>query len=337
MVSFATKHFIDVKNYSSIPVALVAGGAGFVGSHLCDRLIGDHYRVFCLDNLYTGSIHNIAHLLNHPNFTFINQDVIQPCNVKEKLSLVFNLACPASPRHYQKDPVYTTKISVLGTMNMLELARQNNCVMLQASTSEVYGDPMVHPQPETYWGNVNPDGIRACYDEGKRCAETLCMDYHRQYGTQVKVVRIFNTYGPRMAEDDGRVISNFITQALKGEPLTIYGDGSQTRSIMYVSDLIEGFMRMVKTNVDFTGPVNLGNPEEYSVKELADIVSDLLGAPKNYVYKLLPQNDPRRRKPDISLAKCILAWQPKVKASNGLLRMINYVNANNVAALNYNM
>jgi UDP-glucuronate decarboxylase len=319
-----TKNKKEVKNHSPKPLALVAGGAGFVGSHLCDRLIADHYRVVCLDNLYTGSIDNIAHLLNHPDFMYIKQDVIQPCEVDEKLSLIFNLACPASPRHYQKNPIYTTKISVMGTLNMLELAQRNNCPMLQASTSEVYGDPALHPQPETYWGNVNPDGIRACYDEGKRCAESLCMDYHRQYGTRVKVVRIFNTYGPRMAEDDGRVVSNFITQALKGEPLTIHGDGSQTRSFMYVSDLIEGFMRMVHTPDDVTGPINLGNPEEYTVQELADIVSDLLGTEKKYVYKPLPQNDPTRRKPDITLAKSVLNWQPSVKAADGLRQVINY-------------
>ena len=319
-----TKNKKEVKNHSPKPLALVAGGAGFVGSHLCDRLITDHYRVICLDNLYTGSIDNIAHLLNHPDFTYIKQDVIQPCEVDEKLSLIFNLACPASPRHYQKNPIYTTKISVMGTLNMLELAQRNNCPMLQASTSEVYGDPAVHPQPESYWGNVTPDGIRACYDEGKRCAESLCMDYHRQYGTRVKVVRIFNTYGPRMAEDDGRVVSNFITQALKGEPLTIHGDGSQTRSFMYVSDLIEGFMRMVRTPDDITGPINLGNPEEYTVQELADIVSNLLGTGQNYVYKPLPQNDPTRRKPDITLAKSVLNWQPSVKALDGLRLVINY-------------
>lgn len=311
-------------NTSNNQTALIAGGAGFVGSHLCDRLIKDGFGVICLDNLYTGSIDNIAHLLNNSNFQFVKHDVIHPYECDETLSLVFNLACPASPRHYQKDPVYTTKTSVLGTLNMLNIAQQNHCPILQASTSEVYGDPLIHPQKESYWGNVNPDGIRACYDEGKRCAESLCMDFHRQYGTRVKIVRIFNTYGPRMAEDDGRVVSNFITQALTGDPLTIYGDGSQTRSFMYVSDLIEGFMRMVGTADDFTGPVNLGNPEEYTVQKLADIVSDLLGTDKNYVYKPLPQNDPTRRKPDITLAKSLLKWQPSVKATDGLRQVIDY-------------
>ncbi len=268
------------------PIALVAGGAGFIGSHLCDRLIDDGYKVICLDNLYTGSLHNIEHLMSHPRFTFVNHDVMTPYDVPG-LSLVFNLACPASPVHYQKDAVYTAKTAFLGTLNMLELARKNDCVMLQASTSEVYGNPLVHPQPETYWGNVNPIGIRSCYDEGKRIGETLCMDYHRQYGTKVKIVRIFNTYGPRMAENDGRVVSNFIVQALRDEDITVYGNGHQTRSFQYISDLIEGFMRMVETEVSITGPINLGNPEEHTVEELAETIIKLTGSHSRIVYKTL--------------------------------------------------
>lgn len=305
------------------PVALVAGGAGFIGSHLCDRLIDDGYKVICIDNLYTGSLHNIEHLMSHPRFTFVNHDVTTPYDMTG-LSLVFNLACPASPVHYQKDAVYTAKTAFLGTLNMLELARKNDCIMLQASTSEVYGNPLVHPQPETYWGNVNPIGIRSCYDEGKRIGETLCMDYHRQYGTKVKIVRIFNTYGPRMAEDDGRVVSNFITQALREEDITIYGDGSQTRSFQYVSDLINGFMKMVKTDDSFTGPVNLGNPEEYTVKQLAETIIKLTGSHSRIVYKTLPQDDPVKRKPDYIKANKILVWKPVVDLKSGLSSTIKY-------------
>ena len=303
------------------PVALVAGGAGFIGSHLCDRLIDDGYKVICIDNLYTGSLHNIEHLMSHPRFTFVNHDVTTPYDMTG-LSLVFNLACPASPVHYQKDAVYTAKTAFLGTLNMLELARKNDCIMLQASTSEVYGNPLVHPQPETYWGNVNPIGIRSCYDEGKRIGETLCMDYHRQYGTKVKIVRIFNTYGPRMAEDDGRVVSNFITQALREEDITIYGDGSQTRSFQYVSDLINGFMKMVKTDDSFTGPVNLGNPEEHTIRELANMIIELTGSYSRVVYKSLPQDDPIRRKPIVSIAKQEISWVPQIQLKEGVLETI---------------
>lgn len=299
------------------PTALVAGGAGFIGSHLCDRLISEGYRVICLDNLYTGSMDNIAHLMTDQRFTFVRHDVTRPYEVSG-LSIVFNLACPASPVHYQKDAVYTAKTAFLGTLNMLELARDNDCVMLQASTSEVYGNSLVHPQPETYWGNVNPIGIRSCYDEGKRAGETLCMDYHRQYGTKVKIVRIFNTYGPRMAEDDGRVVSNFIAQALRGDDITIYGDGSQTRSFMYISDLIEGIMRMTKTDEDFTGPVNLGNPEEHSVKELAEKIIDITGSVSGIIHKPLPSDDPVRRKPVSTKAERELGWMPVISLDFGL-------------------
>lgn len=305
------------------PVVLVAGGAGFIGSHLCDRLIDDGYKVICIDNLYTGSLHNIEHLIPHPRFTFANHDVTVPCHMAG-LSTIFNLACPASPVHYQKDAVYTARTAFSGTLNMLELARKNDCIMLQASTSEVYGNPLVHPQSETYWGNVNPVGIRSCYDEGKRIGETLCMDYHRQYGTKVKIVRIFNTYGPRMAENDGRVVSNFIVQALRGEEITIYGDGRQTRSFQYVSDLINGFMKMVKTEDSFTGPVNIGNPDEYSVKELAETIIKLTGSNSGIVYKPLPQDDPIQRKPMIDKAEKQLGWKPQVALHDGLNSTICY-------------
>lgn len=310
-------------NNTLSPIALVAGGAGFIGSHLCDRLIADGYKVVCLDNLYTGSLCNIEHLMSHPRFTFVYHDVIEPYDMLG-LSVIFNLACPASPVHYQKDSVYTAKTAFMGTLNMLELARKNDCVILQSSTSEVYGDPLVHPQPETYWGNVNPIGIRSCYDEGKRIGETLCMDFHREYGTQVKIVRIFNTYGPRMAEDDGRVVSTFIVQALRGEDITIYGDGSQTRSFQYVSDLIDGFMRMIATNENCTGPINLGNPEEYSVSELSEIVKAMMKSKSNINYKILPKDDPTRRKPNISAAEELLNWHPTVNLREGLLKTAMY-------------
>lgn len=261
--------------------------------------------------------------MSHPRFTFVNHDVTTPYDMTG-LSKVFNLACPASPVHYQKDAVYTAKTAFLGTLNMLELARKNDCIMLQASTSEVYGNPLVHPQPETYWGNVNPIGIRSCYDEGKRIGETLCMDYHRQYGTKVKIVRIFNTYGTRMAEDDGRVVSNFITQALRGEDITIYGDGTQTRCFQYVSDLINGFMKMVQTEDHFTGPVNLGNPEEYTVRELAETIIKLTGSRSRIVSKPLPQDDPIRRKPDSTLSKKIFYYIPIVNIEDGLKNTIDY-------------
>ncbi len=304
--------------------ALVAGGAGFIGSHLCDRLVEDGYKVLCMDNLYTGRMENIRHLLRNPNFSFVNHDVTNPISYDD-ISLIFNLACPASPVHYQKDAVYTTKTAVLGTLNLLEVAKANHCPILQASTSEVYGDPLVHPQQEDYYGNVNPVGIRSCYDEGKRCAESLCMDYHRQYGVQVKVIRIFNTYGPRMAKDDGRVVSNFIIQALSGKAITIYGDGLQTRSFQYVDDLIEAMMRVVKTGSSFTGPVNLGNPNEIAVKTLAEMVIALTKSHSHITSKPLPENDPRRRCPDISLATQQLGeWMPTVKIEEGLSKTIKY-------------
>ncbi|MBR4590482.1 MAG: SDR family oxidoreductase [Bacteroidaceae bacterium] len=304
-------------------IVLVAGGAGFIGSHLCERLLNDGYEVICLDNLYTGRIDNISHILTNKHFTFVNHDVTMPY-IATGLSMIFNLACPASPVHYQKDAVYTTKTAFLGTLNMLELARNNDCIMLQASTSEVYGNPLVHPQPETYWGNVNPIGIRSCYDEGKRIGETLCMDYHRQYGTKVKIVRIFNTYGPRMAENDGRVVSNFIIQALRGEDITVYGDGSQTRSFQYVSDIINGFVNIVKTDDSFTGPINLGNPEEYTVKELAETIIKLTGSHSYIEYKPLPKDDPIRRKPIISKAEKQFGWKPQVTLHDGLSSTICY-------------
>lgn len=316
-----------MRQQAIIKKVLVAGGAGFIGSHLCDRLIKDGHEVLCLDNLYTGNMANIEHLLHHPRFTFVEHDVILPYHVSD-LSAIFNLACPASPVHYQKDGIYTTKTAVIGTLNLLELARENGCLILQASTSEVYGDPHIHPQSEIYHGNVNPIGIRSCYDEGKRCAESLCMDYHRQYGTKVKVVRIFNTYGPRMAVNDGRVVSNFIMQALQGKPLTVHGDGSQTRSFMYVDDLIEGFMRMMQTDDDCTGPVNLGNPMETPIKKLAKMILLLTSSPSTIVWKERPMDDPLMRCPDISLASHLLrGWQPQINLETGLKQTIGYFKA----------
>lgn len=312
---------VEVNKHKTV---LVAGGAGFIGSHLCDHLVKDGYKVLCIDNLYTGRIENVCHLQRDARFSFVNQDVTVPVNYDD-ISLVFNLACPASPIHYQKDAVCTTKASVLGTLNLLEVAKKNHCPILQASTSEVYGDPLVHPQPEDYYGNVNPIGIRSCYDEGKRCAESLCMDYHRQYGVQVKIIRIFNTYGPRMAKNDGRVVSNFIIQALRGEDITIYGDGSQTRSFQYVDDLIEAMMRVVKTGDNFTGPVNLENPNEIAIRSLASMIISLTKSHSNVISKPLPQNDPKRRCPDISLATRQLdGWMSKVKIEDGLRKTIDY-------------
>lgn len=302
---------------------MVAGGAGFIGSHLCDRLLEEGYHVICLDNLYTGSLENISQHLNNPDFEFVKHDVVTPMEVLG-LSVVFNLACPASPKQYQKDAVYTTLTSVMGTINMLNLATKNNCPMLQASTSEVYGNPLIHPQSEDYYGNVNPVGPRSCYDEGKRCAESLCMDYHRQQHTKIKIVRIFNTYGPRMSPDDGRVVSNFVTQALKGESLTVYGDGRQTRSFLYVSDLIDAFMRVIATDDDFTGPVNLGNPEETTIGRFASMVIEQTNSKAMSVYRDLPQDDPIRRKPNITLANTILEWKPRVSALEGVQKVIEY-------------
>src|SRR5690349_12102014 len=289
---------------------LVTGGAGFLGSHLCDRLIAEGYEVLCIDNLFTGSKDNILDLLGHPRFEFIRHDVTFPLYVE--VDRIYNLACPASPIHYQHDPVQTTKTSVHGAINMLGLAKRLRAPIFQASTSEVYGDPSVHPQTEEYWGNVNPIGERACYDEGKRCAETLFFDYHRQYRLPIKVARIFNTYGPRMQPNDGRVASNFIVQALKGDPTTIYGEGSQTRSFCYVDDLIEGFVRFMAAGPEHTGPINLGNPGEFTMIELAEMILRLTGSSSRLVHRPLPADDPRQRRPDIAKAKAILGWEPKV-------------------------
>ena len=301
---------------------LVTGGAGFLGSHLCDRLIKDGNDVICVDNFFTGSKANIAHLIGNPYFELMRHDVTFPLYVE--VDQIYNLACPASPIHYQFDPVQTTKTSVHGAINMLGLAKRVKARIFQASTSEVYGDPVVHPQPESYWGNVNSIGPRSCYDEGKRCAETLFFDYYRQHNLDIKVARIFNTYGPRMHPNDGRVVSNFIVQALKGEDITIYGDGSQTRSFCYVDDLIEGFVRIMKTDVGFTGPINLGNPREFSMLELADTILKLAKSSSKLAYKPLPQDDPRQRQPDISLASSTLDWVPRVALKDGLKETVDY-------------
>ncbi|BBD78838.1 dTDP-glucose 4,6-dehydratase [Aerosticca soli] len=304
---------------------LVTGGAGFLGSHLCDRLLRDGHDVLCVDNFFTGSKRNVAHLLAEPYFELLRHDVTFPLYVE--VDRIFNLACPASPVHYQHDPVQTTKTSVHGAINMLGLAKRVKARILQASTSEVYGDPEVHPQREDYWGRVNPIGLRSCYDEGKRCAETLFFDYHRQHGLDIKVVRIFNTYGPRMHPNDGRVVSNFIVQALKGEDLTIYGDGSQTRSFCYVDDLIEALVRMMDTPAGFTGPVNVGNPAEFTMRELAEKVLALVGGTSKLVFRPLPPDDPRQRQPDIALAREKLRWQPTVSLEDGLRETIAYFRA----------
>lgn len=304
---------------------LVTGGAGFIGSQLCRRLVKNGDEVLCADNLFTGSKSNIRELLDYDNFEFLRHDVTEPLRVE--VDRVFNLACPASPVHYQYNPVKTIKTSVLGAMNMLGLAKRVHARILQASTSEVYGNPQVHPQPEEYWGCVNPIGIRSCYDEGKRVAETLFFDYHRQNHVDIKVVRIFNTYGPNMALNDGRVVSNFIVQALKGEPLTIYGDGSQTRSFCYVDDLVEGILRMMDSQEGFTGPVNLGNPGEFTILELAELVLELTGSRSEIVFCPLPQDDPTQRKPVIDLAKKELGWVPEVTLREGLEKTIAYFDA----------
>lgn len=301
---------------------LVTGGAGFLGSHLCDRLIARGEDVLCVDNFFTGSKANVAHLLGNPNFELMRHDVTFPLYVE--VDRIFNLACPASPVHYQHDPVQTTKTSVHGAINMLGLAKRVKARILQASTSEVYGDPEVHPQPESYWGRVNTIGIRSCYDEGKRCAETLFFDYHRQHALEIKVMRIFNTYGPRMHPQDGRVVSNFIVQALKGEDITIYGDGQQTRSFCYVDDLIEGMLRLMDSRADFTGPVNIGNPTEFTMLELAENVLRLVGSKSRLMFHPLPADDPKQRKPLIDLAQQELAWQPKVALEDGLKETIVY-------------
>lgn len=301
---------------------LVTGGAGFLGSHLCDKLISQGDEVLCVDNFYTGSRQNISHLLSNPNFELMRHDICFPLYVE--VDRIFNLACPASPVHYQFDPVQTTKVSVLGAINMLGLAKRLKVPILQASTSEVYGDPHVHPQPETYWGNVNPIGIRACYDEGKRCAETLFFDYHRQHNVEIKVIRIFNTYGPRMNRCDGRVVSNFVVQALQGSDITLYGDGEQTRSFCFVDDLIAGMLSMAGTAADIVGPINLGNPVECTMKELAETIIKITGSKSKLVYHPLPQDDPQQRKPDDCLAKRILGWEAKVGLNDGLTRTIKY-------------
>ena len=327
--------------HSSSPLrVLVTGGAGFLGSHLCDRLLADGHDVLCVDNFYTSTRRNIVHLLKHPNFELMRHDVTFPLYVE--VDRIYNMACPASPIHYQRDPVQTTKTSVHGAINMLGLAKRTGARILQASTSEVYGDPELHPQPESYWGNVNPIGIRSCYDEGKRCAETLFFDYRRQHNLPVKVARIFNTYGPRMLPNDGRVVSNFIVQALQGRDITIYGDGSQTRSFCYVNDLVDGLIRLMESDEEVTGPINLGNPGEFSIRELAEKVVDLVsgqgGSDKGgsascgsgfsrdlkVVYQPLPQDDPTQRQPDISQAKAVLGWEPKVPLEQGLPETIEY-------------
>jgi UDP-glucuronate decarboxylase len=301
---------------------LVAGGAGFLGSHLCERLLEQGDEVLCVDNFFTGRRSNVAHLLSNPRFELLRHDITFPLFVE--VDRIFNLACPASPVHYQFDPVQTTKTSVLGSINLLGLAKRLRIRILQASTSEVYGDPEVHPQTESYWGRVNPIGIRSCYDEGKRCAETLFFDYHRQSGVDIKVVRIFNTFGPRMHPNDGRVVSNFIMQALQGKDITIYGDGSQTRSFCYVSDLIDAMLRMMDTEEGFTGPVNIGNPEEFTIKELAEKVIGMTGSKSKLVFEPLPMDDPRQRRPDIALARAKLEWQPVTTVDKGLEATIAY-------------
>jgi UDP-glucuronate decarboxylase len=300
---------------------LVTGGAGFLGSHLCDRLIGDGHEVACIDNLFTGQKANIAHLLANPRFEFVRHDITDPFKIE--VDQIYNLACPASPPHYQYNPIKTVKTSVMGAINCLGLAKRVKARVFQASTSEVYGDPTVHPQPESYWGNVNPIGRRSCYDEGKRCAETLFFDYHRENKVDIRVVRIFNTYGPRMHPNDGRVVSNFIVQALKGEDLTIYGDGTQTRSFCYVDDLIEGFVRFM-AQTETVGPMNLGNPGEFTMLELAEVILKLVGGKSRIVHRPLPSDDPRQRQPDIALARRVLKWEPAIPLEEGLRHTIAY-------------
>ena len=311
-----------MKNPVSSKRLLVTGGAGFLGSHLCERLLSDGHDVLCVDNFYTGRKHNICHLFDNPLFEVMRHDICFPLYVE--IDEIYNLACPASPIHYQYDPVQTTKVSVHGAINMLGLAKRVKAKILQASTSEVYGDPKVHPQREDYWGHVNPIGLRSCYDEGKRCAETLFFDYRRQHDLDIKVARIFNTYGPRMHPDDGRVVSNFIVQALKDEPISVYGDGNQTRSFCYVDDLVEGLIRLMATPHEFTGPVNLGNPTEFTILELAEKVIDLTGSRSRLVFKPLPADDPMQRRPDITLAKQQLDWEPAVRLDDGLASTIRY-------------
>ena len=301
---------------------LVTGGAGFLGSHLCERLLESGHQVLCLDNYFTGDKRNVRHLLSNPYFELIRHDVTFPLYVE--VDEIYNLACPASPIHYQHDPVQTTKTSVHGAINMLGLAKRTGAKILQASTSEVYGDPVVHPQQESYWGNVNPIGLRSCYDEGKRCAETLFFDYHRQHDLRIKIMRIFNTYGPRMHPNDGRVVSNFIVQALSNKPITIYGDGKQTRSFCYVDDLIDGMVRLMESGDDFTGPVNIGNPREFTMLELAQVVLKVSDSNSELVFEPLPSDDPKQRRPDISLASEALSWQPSIQLEQGIERTVDY-------------
>jgi UDP-glucuronate decarboxylase len=314
-----------MRRYDTTKRILVTGGAGFLGSHLCDRLSAEGNEVLCVDNYFTGRRANISHLLNRSNFEMMRHDITFPLYVE--VDEIYNLACPAAPIHYQFDPVQTTKVSVHGAINMLGLAKRTKARILQASTSEVYGDPQVHPQKEDYWGHVNPIGARSCYDEGKRCAETLFFDFHRQHGMPIKVARIFNTYGPRMHVNDGRVVSNFIVQALQGQDITIYGDGSQSRSFCYVDDLIEGLVRLMNTADEVTGPINLGNPVEFTIRQLAELILDLIGSRSSLVFRPLPSDDPRQRQPDITLAKEVLGWEPGVILRDGLLKTIAYFDA----------
>jgi UDP-glucuronate decarboxylase len=321
-VIFLRKETKVARSYDTRKRILVTGGAGFLGSHLIDRLLSDGHEVLCVDNLFTGTKRNLEHLHTNPRFEFLRHDVTFPLYVE--VDEIYNLACPASPIHYQHDPVQTTKTSVHGAINMLGLAKRLKCRILQASTSEVYGDPAVHPQTEDYWGHVNPIGPRSCYDEGKRCAETLFFDYHRQNSLEIKVARIFNTYGPRMHRADGRVVSNFIVQALAGEPITLYGDGNQTRSFCFVSDLIDGLVRLMESPPSFTGPVNLGNPVEFTMRELAELVLKETGSTSKLVNMALPQDDPKQRQPDITLAKAKLGWQPNIKLADGLKPTVDF-------------
>jgi len=311
-----------MRIYDSRKRIMVTGGAGFLGSHLCDKLLENGHEVLCVDNLFTGTKRNIDHLHNHPRFEFMRHDVTFPLYVE--VDEIYNLACPASPIHYQHDPVQTTKTSVHGAINMLGLAKRLKARILQASTSEVYGDPQVHPQTEDYWGHVNPVGIRSCYDEGKRCAETLFFDYHRQHKLEIKVARIFNTYGPRMHPNDGRVVSNFIVQALQNQPITVYGNGSQSRSFCYVDNMIDGFIRLMESPAGFTGPVNLGNPNEFTIRQLAEKVIAMTGSRSEIIEKPLPSDDPNQRQPDITLARSKLGWEPEVQLEQGLVQTIAY-------------
>lgn len=322
MFVFTRKYLNSQSDDEKMKKILVTGGAGFLGSHLCEALLKNGNDVLCVDNLFTGTKTNIEQLLKNPNFEFMRHDVTLPLYVE--VDQIYNLACPASPIHYQHDPVQTTKTSVHGAINMLGLAKRTKARFFQASTSEVYGDPEEHPQPESYWGRVNPIGTRACYDEGKRCAETLCFDYHRQHQMEIKVVRIFNTYGPRMHPQDGRVVSNFIVQALRNDPITIYGDGSQTRSFCYVDDLIDGFLKMMNSPAGFVGPVNLGNPGEFTMLELAEMIIKLTNSKSKLSFISLPSDDPRQRQPNISLAQEALKWSPRVELEDGLKKTINY-------------